>query len=414
MMRLLIFAFFVSVPLLMTEELRLNLGAISLPAALLVVLAAGLVLFATNPRQFLRMDKGSGRIFAFAGVLLLVHLIGLIRANDVALALKYTVKLAAGLGMAHMIFLTLRNHRPIRERFAFYLSAMLIASAVVLAYYAGQNLLHGNAYLTTHIDTGRGVGKNQIQVYLALIAPIAWYRFRTAPNVLWAAVFGIHAFSCVYVGSRGLWVALVLAVLVSVLVSGRIPTRLSYKRLAGSVRVAGLGLIAVVLLALAAINLGGNLSSKFGSGLDYLEERAASLTSDETDLRTSGSVYERKYYVRYGTKLFLSQPVLGSGLGNFEKSNRYHKLSHNDYIFLLADLGTLGLLAFLVFAISILIVFYHHGIPLYFLLVFFIDLLFINAYSFPVFWIVLAIALAYKNDWATLFNRQPARNLATA
>lgn len=394
-MRIFYLLFFLTLPLYMLEDFRLYVGGLSLTLHQMTTAALVLFGFALRPRKFVRYDNGFLRVMLVAGLFLIPHLIGLQQANGELSAVLFTLKLTLGLAMCVGAYFVVRNLPHIRQNFNKYAQYAIWCSALILGYYLLQNLvIHGNSFFTLNYESGSGEGKNQVQVYLALMVPwavhYAWHRSGWL-NII--AAF-IHLVCAVYLSSRGLWVVLIGTAAVGLILYGRYPfsvMRVSMNRIA---KIGALGMLLLFGGIIASLLYGDALSSRLSRFSGYVGTRIAKFEEAASGESESGSAHERKYYMQHGMELFHESPIVGSGLANFQKTNIYQKRSHNDYVFFLADMGALGLLCFLAFAATVLLVLVWAGIPHYFFLPFFLDLFFINAYLLPLFWVLLGIALA--------------------
>lgn len=114
------------------------------------------------------------------------------------------------------------------------------------------------------------------------------------------------------------------------------------------------------LAVLSLLSVSGMVRGKLSEYVDSIAERYFSLTSGK-DLTESGSVSDRFVENEYALAKIREHPVLGSGLNNQYRPEIYQEgedltyYVHNGYLWILKDLGVLGLLLFLWFYLGFLI-----------------------------------------------------------
>ncbi len=92
----------------------------------------------------------------------------------------------------------------------------------------------------------------------------------------------------------------------------------------------------------AALMLGGTLFLSLPGGLG---ERLWTIVKPDSD--STGSAQERRDILKRGVVTFARHPLTGIGLGTFHIISIKERRAHNSYLEIAAELGTLGLLAYL-------------------------------------------------------------------
>jgi putative inorganic carbon (HCO3(-)) transporter len=190
--------------------------------------------------------------------------------------------------------------------------------------------------------------------YLGLYLPLAlllalhgrrWLGAKLRPAVIGLAL--LLSFAMIATLSRGAWVGAAMAAGVLLLSTGRRGT---------------LAVVALALAGLLAVAAGaaGVLPAN-------LAERATSIVSSFVALRdiedeevnpTNFAVMERLANWQTGWRMFLANPLLGVGIGNYNAAYRDYALpgwetalghAHNFYLNIAAEAGVIGLLAYVVF-----------------------------------------------------------------
>lgn len=93
----------------------------------------------------------------------------------------------------------------------------------------------------------------------------------------------------------------------------------------------------------AALMLGGTLFLSLPGGLG---ERLWTIVKPDSD--STGSAQERRDILKRGVVTFARHPVTGIGLGTFHIISIKERRAHNSYLEIAAELGMLGLLAYLI------------------------------------------------------------------
>ncbi len=187
-------------------------------------------------------------------------------------------------------------------------------------------------------------------LYLPLALALALPGRRWLPPVLRPVAIGLAlvlSFAMVATLSRGAWVGVAMAIAVLLLASGR----------RGVLLLAALGLAGLLVLAAGAA---GILPAE-------MTERAASVASSTFVLRdiedeevnpANFAVMERLANWQAGWRMFLANPLLGVGIGNYNAAYRDYALpgwetalghAHNFYLNIAAEAGVIGLVAYIVF-----------------------------------------------------------------
>ena len=119
----------------------------------------------------------------------------------------------------------------------------------------------------------------------------------------------------------------------------------------------------------------------------YLLNRFNSLIT-LTEVGGMSSLDVRKDFLSTVMDNFSYHPFFGSGLGDFRVM--YGSVTHNEYFFFLNDLGLVGLL-FVCIQLYIIYLLVLSRKPLYLVLIFYVNFLFVNGYNSMFIWFFLVI-----------------------
>jgi O-antigen ligase len=98
-------------------------------------------------------------------------------------------------------------------------------------------------------------------------------------------------------------------------------------------------LTALVLSILMLAGLSASYKSRLSSIIDI-------------DKDTSGSAQQRTELLKRGLDLAIRHPIIGLGMGNFHIYSINEKVAHNGYVETAAELGSIGLLAYLILILA--------------------------------------------------------------
>jgi len=76
------------------------------------------------------------------------------------------------------------------------------------------------------------------------------------------------------------------------------------------------------------------------------------LSISEENLDSTGSSWERKELLKRAFEVAVHHPIIGVGMNNFHIFSIKEKVAHNSYVEIWAELGTIGLLAYLILIIA--------------------------------------------------------------
>ncbi len=317
------------------------------------------------------------------------HLVSLMRSRDFWWGLREVAKLAMGMGSFWIVFAFFPRDRPFLDRFwriALWSSAVLIG--YLIYHYA---FVFKCPYLGRHLDAPTRTGRNMLTWYLVFIIPFSVTLVIDSRHKLIDLVPAVVLTTAwIYAGSRGAWVS----------VSGGIITLLVYLVRADPRK--GLW-ISVALCSAIALSLGSAwfvLNNYFDlEELEYSKrliglfdpEAAPELQSTSVRIALMGQALDD----------FKELPLIGIGLMNFATTSE--RVSHNDYLAILADMGLIG---FVLFAGLLALVFLFAFRSLEkrdwlslgtraSLIAVIISFFFINAYTNSIFWIFLAMVIVW-------------------
>jgi O-antigen ligase len=393
-----VFLLFASSALYMTDLYRLNVGlTVSINMIILVVLAV--YYLATQPVQLLKYSEKDSVLFKMLGGLMFVFLVGIYYASDIGVGLKYFVKLFTTILFFLCVYFISRNvtvHKHVVKKG---INVLLVTSSLILVGLIVLNfLVYHNNYLTFNYSSGSGLGKNQIQLYLSLMFPLVVYKVIYRRKMLWIAVLLVHFASVILVGSRGLLVALSGGFFLALFIDNSNKIVIPYYWRKPLVKSTMVFFIVLFVSIIGMFTVSERFTEKMSKTIEYSVVKMIELVDAVDGGTESNSINERKYFLNHGLEMFAESPVLGNGLGGFQSSNVHKKVTHNDYLFFLTDTGLLGFLNYLSIIVLSILLIRKKGHSSFFLMPFFVDLLFINAFLFPLFWFLLALFLTNKKE----------------
>jgi len=326
-----------------------------------------------------------GLMFLFT----IYHLFSFVFSQDTDLAVKYISRVLGSLLIFISGYLFASKLIPDEQKLYRFLNIAIVSSTVVLLIYIYRYaFIFHSSYLGLEWFTPSESGKNQIQIYLIILLPIIYYIFLKTKSKICTIGLFVHFIAAIYVSSRGLWISFLIVIGVYALkyIFGFMATmRVSMSSLKSG--------LSIGLMILVSILIFTTFFKSIDINLDYFYREFISISTLQ-DVPGGTSISVRKEFLLTSSNYFSSHPVFGIGLGDFEYYNS--SPTHNDYAFLLADIGIVGFLLFMVVIGYSFHLFYVRKLPLYLILPFYISLLFINAYTFPFFWLVSGIILGHR------------------
>jgi O-antigen ligase len=383
----LVFLFFLTFPLYAIDEFRLWIGPVSVTINLLilaVVMAFFILSYLVRPTRIL-IDKDVKFFINLIFLFVIYHFFSCFFSHDINLGGKYVFRIFGSLLIFVLSYIFASMLIFNEQKFNNLLIIATASSTVVLLIYIYRYaVIFHSPYLGTEWFFQSESGKNQLQIYLLIILPVIYYvSLRTKNKTLLIGMF-IHIVAAIYVGSRGLWLSFfIVFALYFLRYASRFIATLKISR---SLLQTILGLGAIILLCILSFSV---LSKSTGFSPDYFYEKFQSVATLQP-IAGHTNMSMRKEYIFISLNYLLSHPLFGIGLGNFEYNIRP---THNDYAFFLSDMGIIGFLLFIGIIGYSLHLFYLRKLPLYLILPFYVNLLFINAYVFPFFWLICGIIL---------------------
>jgi O-antigen ligase len=388
----------VTFPLFAVEFLRYYDQAalrLSLPLpmiALLLILFVGVLsIFAGDPTVAGPAHQ-RGRlpwVFCFMVLFFVWHLVSLMRSEDFQRGLREVAKLAMGIGSFWIVFTFFPRDRSFIDRFwkvSLWSSAVLIGFLVY--YYA---FVFNCPYLGNHLDAPTRTGRNMLTWYLVFTIPYAATLVIDSRHKLINSVpILVLTIAWLYAGSRGAWVSVAGGILALVFLLIRANPR---KGIAISVALFS-------AMGLAVFAAWFVLESYFDfQELEYVQ-RLFSLFDPQAAPELH-SVSVRIALMEKALDDFLRLPLTGIGLMNFAIESE--RVTHNDYLAILADMGLIGFLLFFGILAVVFVLGFRYlegkdwlslgtrasliGVS--------ISFFFINAYTNSIFWIFLALVLVW-------------------
>lgn len=392
---LILFLFFASLPLYLTEDFRLGIGGVTLTLNFMILIFLFYILILY--RRKLTIEKNLVLFFIILIVLMSIHTLGFRSYLNEKIYILYIIKyLAVILGLFFSYQIAKKQIINI-NKLKFYLLIYIIFSSLFLIILIFYYLSLRSPYLGSKFfnpELSRA-GKNQLQIYLAITIPVIFYLLSQYKNLLIKILLLIsmlvHIVSVIYVGSRGLWLTLGVTVLIYIAINFiKFLFSLKFKK------TILINLFWIIFTGVILLNLTKTFETQ------HVIEKVKTLlyifmhgTSN-----VDASVSERTFFLSFASEKIAQNPInmiIGFGLGAFQMLNPYKKVTHNDYIFFLFDLGILGLFIYLFFILLLFLNFKKKNIPIYLILPFFFDLIFINAYNFLLFWIIIGLFLGIND-----------------
>jgi O-antigen ligase len=234
------------------------------------------------------------------------------------------------------IFILMINLIDTRERLQKMMKLVVIAGSV-LAIFAIGNYLAGKFVVTDKqvgIRIAGVVGgifgnPNDLAISLALLVPLALglaLMSRGTSRLFYLICSGLLSLGVILTFSRGGFLGLAAMGLVLL------------KRFGRQHRAAtALAVVFVVLFFTVAMPVG-------------YSERISSIFEGGND--PTGSIRARRELLQRATYLAVSHPVIGLGIGNFHIYSIREQRAHNSYLEISAELGVLGLIAYLIMLFS--------------------------------------------------------------
>jgi O-antigen ligase len=323
---------FFTFPLVGIRHLRIGIGPLQPPIFFIILVGIVIFLVLFKDHKIILNNNQKGFILAFF-LLLLVYTFNTFRSLDTMMAISQVIRLA----MAFFSFVAIvtffpKDHDTLKK----ILNVVIIASTILmLAYIYRYLIMFKSLFLSIDWNEKTQSGRNQLGIYLAVVTPIVlWKYIFSGLFSVWAIPTIIHVASIFYSMNRSAWVSLsVSLVIIAIILT--IKKASNYKKIAFR---ALLGVcIIIILFSLFYFDKKITFSRDFQSRVQTL----VPADNNEED----HSIYMRKEYLDTGITRFIENPLLGIGTSNLfiELSNP----PHNDYVEIMAEQGSLGIILFL-------------------------------------------------------------------
>lgn len=389
--KLFVFLIFLTVPLYVIDDFRLWIGPISIPINLLVLAVFMMILIAAyliGPMR-ISIDKDVKFFIGLMFLFTIYHLFSFVFSQNTDLAVKYISRVLGSLLIFISGYLFASKLIPDEQKLYRFLNIAIVSSTVVLLIYIYRYaFIFHSSFLGQELFAGSESGKNQIQIYLIIFLPIIYYVFLKTKSKISTIGLLVHFIAAIYVSSRGLWVSFLIVIAMYALKC--------IFRFVATMKVSISSLkrgLSIGLMVLVSILIFTTFFKSIGINLDYLYRESISIGTLQ-DVAGGTSISMRKESLLTSLNYFSGHPLFGIGLGDFEYYNS--SSTHNDYAFLLSDTGIVGFLVLMVIIGYSFHLFYVRKLPLYLILPFYVNLLFVNGYTFPFFWLICGIMLGYK------------------
>jgi len=365
---------------------------VSLPVPVcinLVIVFLDICLFRAElqPKRF---RKGMLYVLMFLALFLLIIGTSSIAHSDFNFGTQDMVKIMSGI----FIFCIFMLCFPDDKRFAgIFMRIILLSSVVFLGalIYKYFFIFHSKS-LGGYFEEDRKAHRNQLSTYIAIFYPFIISLLLEKKKLLLSICgFTIFLLALIYTGSRGAWIATTGGALYLIWVYRRKISRFPFYTL-----LSGMFAFFVLLLVLGDQNINTYVSGRFASLLNHDEFMFA-------------GDYGRFNYFEMSWQILSQYPFLGSGIGSFMIYSG-GRVSHNDYVDILAELGIMGFLVFIMILYAFYAIIFKkksgalapevgwilNGISAC-LIVMTVRIFFINMYKTPFFWIIMAILLVMRD-----------------
>jgi O-antigen ligase len=327
-----------TVPLFAVQFWRINNEGLHIHIAP-PMLIIGIIVCIALCMGFFRILPATSRLPVFsASVFFLCHLLSMMRAGDLGLAIREVGKLGFGLACFWAIAASFPRHEEDLQRF--WKTALLVSAGLYLILMYWHFFVFKSSYLSGNLDELSRIGRNQVAEYLVYITPFSFASFGERRSRLRSSLITIvFVAALVYGGSRA-------AILSVACAAGYGFWRLwvQGKLKFGRFIIVVLGIVLVVVLPFAAV-LKYVPDIETARKFHYLVDPNTVSRDDKTDISPINSYHERGYRIRGGIAMFLDSPIYGVGLTN--SNIILGTLTHNDYVSILAETGAIGFFSFL-------------------------------------------------------------------
>lgn len=389
-----------STPLFCLPYARLNAGIYHVPVPAFLVSLILLVHLPSPPGGRPKNPFPYRILFLLSFVVLITHGIGTLRGDPVDYAVREFIKIASGILCFWVIILYLPNRPGFLKLFLQWSAATSLGLLTFLIYrYA---VVFKAPYLGTIFTVETWDGRNHLAWFLAALLPYFLASlFEKRVSLFWILVNSIVCLSILYSTSRSTWMAVIL-------MTGYLAFFAFKDRLRPNLR------MAVLLAAGIAVSVGflvhaDHLGEAFETRFQTIYNPDSLPETHETYRLGKYSRGMRWGLIRAGINQFQKNPWLGQGLARAyhnPPASEDEKLTHNDYLGLLADTGLMGGVPFFAFLILLAVellrpakdgvkAFLPRAAQASFLTILFLSN-FINIYTSLHYWLFLGLALKVR------------------
>lgn len=326
--------FALTLPFFAGKWLRIELiGKIAIPAVLLVVIMYGGIIRAFVASPLRKEIRGGSLVLVLSLTFLTWHLVGALRAEEIGPAVKEIIKLTSCVSVMWVIALSFPSDRAFERRFWLVVFAGSSAVMLYLMYFYAVVWEYGA--LGNDLTHGKPVkfGRNLMGYYLAIVLPFCLsFCFLDGGKTRGQRLLGrlcllVLLTAWLYVSSRATWVSGILATIAIVWATRRWGHLLLFVGLSTLAYFAIVGKVGELELVTKVVYL-------------FDPSSAPHLNTYENRLNLLEQAFS----------LWRDAPILGIGLTDIKTSGGLWP--HNDYLAILTDLGVIGLGLF----VSILLV----------------------------------------------------------
>jgi O-antigen ligase len=282
-------------------------------------------------------------IITLCALFFLWHLISIFQSTNLSLATKEMAKLFFGL----ICFWTIIFLFPKEDRFfETFIVVILISTSLLLVRLIYQYaFVFKVPWLGINLEEANRFGRNQLSFYLVIIAPYALlYYWKTSYKIRTSFIVAIIYFALIYCGSRSSWIAAAASLMYIMFFMVRVSV-------IGAIKMAGTIIFGGLIFMVAGLRVMSNYIN-----LSEISIRLISIFYPKAIPENLWYLGKYSYAVRGKTLLqtieaFYTSPILGVGLGN--TTNYVNRITHNDYLAILLELGCIGEFLFLSLLLAI-------------------------------------------------------------
>ena len=386
------------------DSLRVNLGFITLPMPVLIIIIIMILSPILYRKKELTISKTYLSLIIISYFLLMWSSLSIImNINNYGLMSNYQVGLKelVKLTMSITVFIyILAFFKPDKKFIENFWKVVLWSSTLVLGFFIIRSLANGNLFLSTSmIDMTERLGRNVTGWFASMLFPFALVYLFLCKGIKNKMIhfipFSVILFAAMYSLSRSAWIMCVISIFTFLWFVSKVSPKIAIR-----------AFFIILLISISMIIGIASIVDDFYIFAEFLE-KLLWFTNITSGTETYNTFDQRFTRIFDALNIFSHYPVFGVGMGNFV----HHPLSlggqaHNDYALILGETGIAGLiLIFLLIIISLICLrnkgkfqgiekvswTYFASKMTFFNLIF--SMLFVDAYRTPQVWIFLSLVL---------------------